>query len=101
MRNIGGCMCIDEWKKAAKKALEANQSVASLSAQYQETIDVYPEIVDRLRYQEIRILLEKYESNSVGISRELFESTAYAAMSVDKARVFIAEREAKYEQKDA
>lgn len=101
MIKLGGFLGIDEGKKAAKKALEDKQSVASLSAQFQETIDAYPEIVDRLRYQELRILLEKYESNSVGISRELFESTAYAAMSVDKARVFIAEREARYEQKDA
>ena len=101
MIKLGGFLGIDEGKKAAKKALEDKQSVASLSVTFQQTIDSYPEILDRLKYQELRILLEKYESNSVGISRELFESTAYAGMSIDKARVFISEREAKYEQKNS
>lgn len=101
MIKLGGFLGIDEGKKAAKKALEDKQSVASLSVAFQQTIDVYPEIVDRLRYQEIRVLLEKFESNSLGISKELFESPAYAGMPIDKARAFIAERESRYEQKDA
>lgn len=100
MIKLGGFLGIDESKKAALKAIEDKQSIASLSMEFQNTIDKYPALIDRMKYQELRILLEKYDSQSLGISKELFESTAYAAMSVEKAREFILEREAQYEQKD-
>lgn len=100
MIKLGSFLGINEGKKAEQKALQDRQSIASLSVEFQRTIDKYPEIVDRMKYQELRILLEKYDNQSLGISKELFESTAYAAMSVQQARDFINEREAKYEQKD-
>jgi len=101
MIKLGGFLGIDEEKKARQKALEDKQSVASLSATFQQTIDEYPAIMDRMRYEEIRILLEKFDANSLGISKELFESPAYAGMDIMKAREFVRERESKYEQKDA
>jgi len=101
MIKLGGFLGIDEEKKAKQKALEDKQSVASLSAKFQQTLDEYPVIMDRMKYEELRILLEKLDANSLGISKELFESPAYAGMEVQKAREFIKEREAKYESKDA
>jgi hypothetical protein len=101
MIKLGGFLGIDEEKKAKQKALEDKQSVASLSVQFQQTVDNYPAIIDRMRYEEIRILLEKFDSNSLGISKELFESPAYAGMDLTTAREFIKERETRYEQKDS
>jgi len=101
MIRLGGFLGIDEEKKAKQKALEDKQSVASLSAQFQQTLDNYPALMDRMRYEEIRILLEKFDSNSLGISKELFESPAYAAMQLIDAREFVKERESRYEQKNA
>jgi len=101
MIKLGGFLGIDEEKKAKQKAFEDQQSVAALSMQFQQTIDVYPAIMDRMRYEEIRILLEKYDNSSMGISKELFESPAYSGMTIAKAREFVKEREMKYEEKDA
>jgi hypothetical protein len=100
MIKLGAFLGIDEEKKAKQKALEDKQSIASLSSKFQKTIDEYPHIMDRMRYEEIRILLEKLDSQSLGISKELFESPAYAGMTVNKAREFVKEREARYEEKD-
>lgn len=101
MIKLGSFLGIDEEKKAKQKALEDKQSVASMSVMFQQTMDDYPVLMDRLRYEEIRILLEKVDSNSPGISKELFESPAYAGMEIITAREFVKEREVKYEQKDS
>lgn len=86
---------IDESAKAKQKAVEDKQSIASLALRFQDTIDQFPEIMDRMRYKEIRILLDKYERQE--LSEQLFKLDAFAGMSVSDARQFIAERESKYE----
>jgi len=92
---LGSFLGIDEGEKAKQKSIDDQQSVASLSSKFQRTIDEFPEIMDRMRYKELRILLEKYDRQE--ISRELFENSAYAGVTVDAAREFIKKREAKYE----
>lgn len=101
MIRLGSYLGINEEAKQKQKEIDDKKSIASLSLQFQQTLDAFPKLIDRLRYEEIRILLEKYDSGSNGISKELFESDSYAGMSVSKARQFIKERAKKYEAKDA
>ena len=94
---LGSFLGIDESAKAKQRQLEDRQSIASLSMKFQRTIDEFPVLMDRMRYKELRLLIEKYDRQE--LSRELFENPAYAGMSVENARRFIAEREAEYEAK--
>jgi hypothetical protein len=92
---LGSYLGINEEEKMKKKSFEDRQSVAALSMQFQKTIDNFPFLLDRFKYEEIRILLEKYDRQE--LSKNLFESPYYAGMPIENARAFIIEREPKYE----
>jgi len=94
---LGGYLGIDESQKAKQKSIDDRQSVAALSLKFQQTIENLPDIIDMFRYQEVQILLQKLDRKE--ISRELFELPSYAGMSVENARVFVKDRELKYERK--
>jgi len=92
---LGSYLGIDESLKAKQKNLKDKASIADLSMDFQQTLEELPEIMTRFRYKELRILLEKYDRQE--LSRELFELHAFANMTPNEARNWIAEREAKYE----
>ncbi len=94
---LGSFLGIDETQKAKQKAMDDQQSVASLSLQFQTTLDQFPQIVKRMKYKELRILLEKYDRQE--LSKALFESESYAGMSVNEAREFVKTLEVEYESK--
>lgn len=93
--SLGSSLGIDEGAKAKQKESEDKQSVAALSLEFQKTIDDFPEIRKRLKYKEIRILLEKVERQE--ISKILFSLPEYAGLSIEEARIFIKENEVEYE----
>ena len=93
---LGNYLGIDEGRRAKQKELLDRQSIAALSIEFQETIAEFPELLHRFKYEEIRILLERYDRNE--LERQLFESAAYANMSISDAREFVARHELKYEQ---
>ena len=92
---LGTFLGINEGEKSKLKDQEDKQSIASLSVRFQQTLANMPEIVERFRYKEIRILLEKYERQE--ISRELFSHSSYANMTVEEARDFIEKMEPLYD----
>lgn len=92
---LGNFLGIDEGQKAKQKAIEDKQSVASLSVKFQDTLNEFPQIMDRMRYKEIRILLEKFDRGE--LSRGLFENPSYAGIPIQEAREFVKEREKHYE----
>lgn len=92
---LGNFLGIDESKKAKQKEAEDKQSIAALSVRFQQTINDFPRIREKMHYAEIRILLEKYDRQE--LDRRLFESDAYAGMSVEQARQFIDGLIPKYE----
>lgn len=92
---LGSYLGIDEEAKAKAKANEDKQSIAALSQQFQRTVDEFPELMNRMRYKELRMLIQKLERQE--LSKKLFELPAYAGMSIDEARQFVCEHEAEYE----
>lgn len=93
---LGNYLGIDEGRRAKQKELLDRQSIAALSVEFQETIKEFPELLHRFKYEEMRILLERYDRNE--LERQLFESSAYANMTISEAREFVARHELKYEQ---
>jgi len=92
---LGGHLGIDESAKAKQKELEDRQSIAALALQYQKTVDNFPEIRKRMRYKELRMLVNKYDRNE--ISAELFELPSYAGCTILVAKEFVKENEAEFE----
>ena len=88
---LGKYLGIDESEKAKQKSAEDRQSVAALSLQFQETVDQFPEIMDKFRYEELKILLQKYDRQE--LSKALFELPYYAGMSIAEAREFVSAEE--------
>ncbi len=93
--SLGNSLGIDEGAKAKQKESEDRQSVAALSLEFQKTLDDFPEIRKRLKYKEVRVLLEKVERQE--ISKILFSLPEYAGLTIDEARIFIKENESEYE----
>jgi len=92
---LGKALGIDEEEKSKQASIDDRQSIAALSLQFQETLDKFPTMIDRWKYEELRILLDKYDRQE--LSRQLFELNSYADMSVEDARHFVKSREAEYE----
>jgi hypothetical protein len=92
---LGSYLGINEEEKNKQKALDERQSVAALSLQFQETIDEMPELMDRFVYQELKILIEKYERTE--LTRNLFTMLSPGNMVIEEARKFVGEREKQYE----
>lgn len=84
---VAALLGINESEKAKQKLLDDKKSIASLSMKFQETIDEMPELLDKFRYEEIKILLEKLDRQE--LSQELFESRSYSNMTVEEARTFV------------
>lgn len=94
MTKLGNYLGIDESAKQKQKSLEDRQSIAALSMQFQDTISEYPEIIDRLRFEELMIMLEKYERKE--LDREMFQIQSYAGITIEEAYNFVNQRKEQY-----
>lgn len=92
---IGQYLGINESKKQELKESENRASVASLSQQFQSTIEEFPELMTRFKYEEIRVLLHKYERGE--LTRALFQLPSYAGMTIEEAYEFVKRYKDKYE----
>jgi hypothetical protein len=92
---LGNYLGIDEGEKSKVKDQEDRQSVAALSIRFQQSLTDMPDLIRRMRYKEIRILLSKYDRQE--ISKELFAHYSYAGMSVEEARELIRQMEPLYD----
>jgi len=92
---LGNHLGIDEGDKSRVKDQEDRQSIAALSIRFQQSLTEMPELIKRMRYKEIRILLSKYDRQE--ISKELFAHYSYAGMPVEEAREFVRQMEPIYD----
>lgn len=95
LTRLGSFLGIDETLKAKQREEEDRQSVAALALAFQRTLEQYPEMIERMRYKEVRILLERYDRQE--LSREIFELPSHGGMSIEKAREFIRSKEKEFE----
>lgn len=93
---LGTYLGISESERQKAKAKESKSSVGDLALQFELTIDEYPELMEMFQYQELRILLNKFERKE--ISRELFETVGYAGMKIEQAYKFVNENKTKYDR---
>lgn len=92
---LGSFLGINESERQKAKLAESKDNIASLVAQFQKTIEEFPEIMEEFRFFELKMLLNKFERKE--INRTLFESQSYADMSIESAQEFVMDHEAKYE----
>ncbi|MCK9369444.1 hypothetical protein M0R04_05860 [Candidatus Dojkabacteria bacterium] len=93
---LGTYLGVSEGDRQKTKLTESKDNIASLAVQFEQTLEEFPELMDAFRYNELKMLLNKYERKE--ISRVLFEGAAFADMSVEDAYLFVGERESKYDR---
>ncbi len=85
--NLGKYLGIAESDRQKQKTLEDRDNIASLSLQFQETIETYPEIQMMFKFFELKMLLKKFERNE--ISRALFQLDSYAGLTVEEGYAYV------------
>lgn len=92
---LGQYLGISESERQKQKIVESKDNIASLSLQYQQTIEELPNLVEELSYFEIRILLKKYERKE--LTRDIFKLDSYAGMYPEEAYMLVNKLKKKYE----
>lgn len=93
--NLGKYLGIAEADRQKQKIIEDRDNIASLSLQFQVTIEEYPELQKMFKFFELKMLLKKYERKE--ISRALFQLDSYAGLTIEEAYQFVTQHK-EYEQ---
>lgn len=91
---LGTYLGIHEGKRQELRLAESKDNIASLVLQFENTFDDYPELREKFKYYELRLLLQKYDRGE--ISPKMFSCEDYAGVPVEEAKDFVSKLKTKY-----